>query len=43
MIYDLALGLGWLPRDVRQLTAADLVGLAKAADRRERRAKAKRR
>lgn len=39
MIYDLALGLGWLPRDVRELTVADLEGLTKAADRRERRAK----
>lgn len=42
MTYDLALALGWLPRDVRQLTMADLVGLAKAADRRDRRARAKR-
>jgi hypothetical protein len=41
MIYDLSLALGWLPRDVRELTAADLEGLTKAADRRERRSKRK--
>jgi hypothetical protein len=39
MIYDIALGLGWLPRDVRELTTADLDGLAKAARRRDARAK----
>lgn len=42
MIYDLSLALGWLPSQVRQLTAADVAGLTKAADRRDRRAKAKR-
>lgn len=39
MTYDLALALGWLPSDVRQLTVADLEGLGRAADRRNRRAK----
>lgn len=39
MTYDLALALGWLPRDVRELTLDDLKGLGKAADRRAQRAK----
>jgi hypothetical protein len=42
MIYDLALSTGWLPSDVRRLTVADLVGLARAAERRERRAASRR-
>lgn len=39
MKYDLALGLGWLPSQVAQLTLDDIRGLGKAADRRDRRAK----
>lgn len=41
MTYDLSLGLGWPPAVVRELHVRDLEGLAKAADRRDRRAKAK--
>jgi len=41
MTYDLSLGLSWPPSVVRQLTIADLQGLARAADRRERRSKRK--
>jgi len=41
MIYDLSLGLGWTPDVVRQLRVRDLEGLGKAADRRDRRAKAR--
>lgn len=40
MIYDLSLGLGWPPDVVRQLHVRDLEGLAKAADRRDRRSRA---
>jgi hypothetical protein len=43
MTYDLALTMGWLPRDVRALTVTDLVGLTRAADRRDRRAKGRKR
>jgi hypothetical protein len=39
MIYDLVIAYGWLPRDVRELTAADLEGIGRAAERRERRAR----
>jgi hypothetical protein len=39
IVYDLSLGLGWLPRDVRELTVEDLEGLTKAAHRREARSK----
>lgn len=42
MTYDLSLGLGWPPDVVRRLTVRDLQGLAKAGDRRERRATAAR-
>jgi hypothetical protein len=42
MIYDLSLGMSWLPRDVRELTTADLDGLARAARRRDARSKRKR-
>lgn len=37
MIYDLSLALGWPPEVVRRMTLADLRGLGKAADRRDRR------
>jgi hypothetical protein len=43
MIYDLSLGLSWPPDVVRRLTVDDLKGLARAADRRERRSKKGRR
>lgn len=38
MIYDLALALQWLPDDVRRLRMRDVEGIAKAANRRDRRA-----
>lgn len=41
MTYDIALALGWLPSEVRTLTIRDLRGIARAADRRDRRAKRK--
>jgi len=43
MIYDLVLGFGWLPDDVRRLTLADLDGMGKAARRRDARSKSTRR
>ncbi len=42
MTFDLVLAMGWLPRDVRELTLDDLAGLSRAVDRRERRSKRKR-
>jgi hypothetical protein len=39
MIYDLSLSLGWLPKDVRELTLSDLDGLGRAARRRDARSK----
>jgi hypothetical protein len=41
MIYDIALSLGWLPRDVRELTLSDVDGLSRAARRRDARSKRK--
>jgi hypothetical protein len=41
MIYDLSIGFSWPPSVVRELTVDDLVGLGRAADRRDRRSKRK--
>jgi len=43
MTYDLVLSMGWLPRDVRELTLEDLEGLNRAARRRDSRARKGRR
>lgn len=41
MIYDLSLMMSWPPSVVRELRVDDLVGLARAAERRDRRSKRK--
>jgi len=42
MKYDLVIGFGWLPRDVDELTLADIEGISRAGRRRDARAKGRR-